>query len=98
MCRILCFVSPCNLCCLFYYKRRETDNISFVLLVFALPQTFLSDYQYSLWNLKEGSIEWSKAKHEVHKRSAHRLQDLCFRNGGIYIKLGQHISQLVCLK
>ncbi|CAD5182440.1 unnamed protein product [Musa acuminata subsp. malaccensis] len=56
--------------------------------------TIVGDYQYSLWNLKEGSIEWSKAKHEVHKRSAHRLQDLCFRNGGIYIKLGQHISQL----
>ncbi|XP_021862788.1 putative ABC1 protein At2g40090 [Spinacia oleracea] len=52
------------------------------------------DYEYSLWGLPEGSSEYSKMKHEVHLRSAHKLQDLCFRNGGIYIKLGQHISQL----
>uniref|UniRef100_A0A2P2L481 Putative ABC1 protein At2g40090 n=1 Tax=Rhizophora mucronata TaxID=61149 RepID=A0A2P2L481_RHIMU len=52
------------------------------------------DYEYSLWGLPEGSIERSKVKHEVHLRSAHKLQELCFRNGGIYIKLGQHIGQL----
>ncbi|XP_028557112.1 putative ABC1 protein At2g40090 isoform X3 [Dendrobium catenatum] len=56
--------------------------------------TIAFDYGYSLWGLKEGSIEWSKAKHEVHNRCALRLQELCFRNGGIYIKLGQHIGQL----
>lgn len=33
-------------------------------------------------------------KHEVHLRSARKLQELCFKNGGIYIKLGQHIGQL----
>ncbi|CAA6655150.1 unnamed protein product [Spirodela intermedia] len=38
--------------------------------------------------------EHARAKHEVHLRGANRLQDLCFRNGGIYIKLGQHIAQL----
>lgn len=52
------------------------------------------DYEYSLWGLPEGSFERLKAKHEVHTRSAYRLRDLCFHNGGIYIKLGQHISQL----
>ncbi|KAL0452736.1 UNVERIFIED_CONTAM: putative ABC1 protein [Sesamum latifolium] len=41
-----------------------------------------------------GSIERERAKREVHTRSALRLQELCFKNGGIYIKLGQHISQL----
>lgn len=56
--------------------------------------TVAFDYEYSMWGLKEGTIEWSKAKHEVHCRSAQRIQELCFRNGGIYIKLGQHISQL----
>jgi len=30
-----------------------------------------------------------------HQRSAGRLQRLCFANGGVYIKLGQHIAQLV---
>ncbi|WCJ19860.1 AarF domain-containing protein kinase 1 [Euphorbia peplus] len=52
------------------------------------------DYEYSLWGLPEGSVERSKIKHEVHLRSAHKLQELCFKNGGIYIKLGQHIGQL----
>ncbi|KAJ9160321.1 hypothetical protein P3X46_025732 [Hevea brasiliensis] len=52
------------------------------------------DYEYSLWGLPEGSVERSKVKHEVHRRSAHKLQELCFKNGGIYIKLGQHIGQL----
>ncbi|XP_074564746.1 putative ABC1 protein At2g40090 isoform X2 [Curcuma longa] len=56
--------------------------------------SIVADYQYSCWGLKQGSTEWLKAKHEAHERSAYKLQELCFRNGGIYIKLGQHISQL----
>lgn len=52
------------------------------------------DYEYSLWGLPEGSAERLRVKREVHSRSALKLQELCFRNGGIYIKLGQHISQL----
>ncbi|KAI3994389.1 hypothetical protein MKX01_012646 [Papaver californicum] len=52
------------------------------------------DYEYSLLALPEKSAEREKIKHEVHTRSARRLEELCFRNGGIYIKIGQHISQL----
>ncbi|EMS67717.1 hypothetical protein TRIUR3_33699 [Triticum urartu] len=52
------------------------------------------DYQYSLWGLQPDSPAWLTAKHDAHLRSANRLQELCFRNGGIYIKLGQHIAQL----
>lgn len=57
---------------------------------------FFVDYEYSLWGLPDGSKERERVKREVHTRSALKLQELCFRNGGIYIKLGQHISQLVC--
>ncbi|KAI3470875.1 hypothetical protein Pfo_027538 [Paulownia fortunei] len=60
----------------------------------ATAATIAFDYEYSLWGFPEGSIERERAKREVHIRSALRLQELCFRNGGIYIKLGQHISQL----
>ena len=56
----------------------------------------LLDYEYSLRGLPEGSIEREIVKHEVHQRSAQKLQELCFKNGGIYIKLGQHLGQLVC--
>ncbi|RDX60785.1 putative ABC1 protein, partial [Mucuna pruriens] len=52
------------------------------------------DYEYSLWGLPEGSSERERIKHEVHLRSAQKLQDLCFKNGGVYIKLGQHLGQL----
>ncbi|KAF9676926.1 hypothetical protein SADUNF_Sadunf08G0054100 [Salix dunnii] len=52
------------------------------------------DYEFSLWGLLEGSVERAKVKHEVHLRSARKLQELCFKNGGIYIKLGQHLGQL----
>jgi len=30
-----------------------------------------------------------------HERGAERLLQLCFANGGVYTKLGQHIGQLV---
>lgn len=55
----------------------------------------IADYKYSLYGLAEGSAEREQAKHEAHLRCANRLQALCFKNGGIYIKLGQHIGQLV---
>ena len=55
----------------------------------------MTDYKYSLYGLAEGSPEREAAKHEAHLRCANRLQALCFTNGGIYIKLGQHIGQLV---
>ncbi|KAL8192894.1 hypothetical protein R6Q57_027342 [Mikania cordata] len=56
--------------------------------------TIAFDYEYSLFGLREDSIERTRVKHEVHTRSARRLEELCFKNGGIYIKLGQHIGQL----
>ncbi|XP_047321613.1 putative ABC1 protein At2g40090 [Impatiens glandulifera] len=52
------------------------------------------DYEYSLWGLREDSAERLQVKHEVHLRGARRVEELCFKNKGIYIKLGQHISQL----
>lgn len=30
----------------------------------------------------------------LHRRNAERLRDMCARNGGLYIKLGQHIAML----
>jgi len=65
------------------------------LIVLALFLVLWLDYEYSLHGIPEGSIEREKVKHEVHLRSAQRLRDLCFKNGGIYIKLGQHLGQLV---
>ena len=52
------------------------------------------DYQSSLWGVKDAE----RRRHvisECNQRGADRLLSLAFANGGIYIKLGQHIGQLV---
>ena len=52
-----------------------------------------ADYKLSLTGLDGDKHE--QALKECHSRSAFKLQRLCFANGGIYIKLGQHVAQLV---
>lgn len=39
--------------------------------------------------------EREAALRACHLRGANRLLQLCFLNGGIYTKLGQHVGQLV---
>ena len=60
----------------------------------SLPPS-LADYKISL--SRADAVDYEDALHSCHARGARRLMDLCFRNGGIYIKLGQHIGQLVRL-
>ena len=50
-------------------------------------------YKWSLRGLS--GPEREAALHGAHARAADRLQRLCFANGGVYIKLGQHMAQLV---
>lgn len=54
-----------------------------------------TDYKQTLRGGEPGDAEYEAAKRACHLRSAERLVKLCFANGGIYIKLGQHIGQLV---
>lgn len=54
------------------------------------------DYRFALDGLEGEELEVARSL--CHLRSAQKLQKLCFANGGIYIKLGQHVGQLVrCL-
>lgn len=63
-----------------------------------------ADYK---WSLRKGAFgesqdytqtdEYSQTRSLVHKRSAEKLLDLFRKNGGIYVKLGQHIASLVYL-
>ena len=55
---------------------------------------FATDYSWNLYGLTEQDEEYEKRKEECHARGADRLLKLCFSNGGIYIKLGQHIAML----
>ncbi|KAF9957646.1 hypothetical protein BGZ65_001934 [Modicella reniformis] len=60
------------------------------------------DYKYTLdfvnRDLKQGDQEDEKERacrmSALHKRSADRLQEMLRKNGGIYIKLGQHLASL----
>ena len=53
----------------------------------------LTDYKSSLPGLEGDAYEM--AMRQCHLRSAEKLQQLCFANGGIYIKLGQVAAQMV---
>ncbi|XP_055931345.1 aarF domain-containing protein kinase 1-like [Argiope bruennichi] len=53
-----------------------------------------ADYKISLKGLDINSEEYADAKSEVHFRSARKLLDLCCKNGGAFIKVGQHIGAL----
>jgi len=55
-----------------------------------------ADYKTSLAAVPGHQLEQrEEVLHGCHQRSADKLLKLCFDNGGIYIKLGQHIGQLV---
>jgi hypothetical protein len=40
------------------------------------------------------SMEGESAKSRLHRKAAKRLLELCRKNGGVYIKLGQHLANL----
>ncbi|XP_028409857.1 uncharacterized aarF domain-containing protein kinase 1-like isoform X2 [Dendronephthya gigantea] len=52
------------------------------------------DYKRTLWGRNEKSEQFKELRSQVHSRSAKRLCDLCFRNAGLYIKIGQHLGSL----
>ncbi|CAH1791947.1 unnamed protein product [Owenia fusiformis] len=52
------------------------------------------DYKLTLGKLDSNSDEYMNAKSQVHLRSAVKLHDLCCKNGGCFIKVGQHIAAL----
>jgi hypothetical protein len=59
----------------------------------ALPSAASADYKVTMRELEPSERE--AAMEACHQRSSDKLLELCFRNGGIYTKLGQHIGQLV---
>ncbi|PIO56391.1 hypothetical protein TELCIR_22210, partial [Teladorsagia circumcincta] len=52
------------------------------------------DYKSSLRGLYDPSEEYNVAIKQCHKRSALRLLDLACANGGVFIKVGQHLSAM----
>jgi len=58
--------------------------------------TIAADYKLTWWryNEKKDPLLFKQKTSEVHQRSAERLLRLCYRNKGLYTKLGQYLSTL----
>lgn len=52
------------------------------------------DYKRSLFSGKLEDKEYEEAKSSCHQRSAEKLLKLCQVNGGVFVKVGQHIGAL----
>jgi len=52
------------------------------------------DYKKSLFSRQLETEEYEEVKSSCHTRSAQRLLELCQLNGGVFIKVGQHIGAL----
>eukprot|EP00879_Flechtneria_rotunda_P022221 GHRR01023445.1.p2 GENE.GHRR01023445.1~~GHRR01023445.1.p2 ORF type:complete len:100 (+),score=28.56 GHRR01023445.1:899-1198(+) len=62
----------------------------------AIDAVTAADYKVSLRSVPGDNLDaYEEQLHACHQRSADKLLNLCFDNGGIYVKLGQHIGQLV---
>lgn len=61
---------------------------------FVTAANIAADYKFSLRGYDDCSDPSMKAWSDCHRRSAERLLDLCCKNGGIFIKVGQHIAAL----
>lgn len=83
---------------LYGLKRNEWDVKSVGLIRFgraaATVALIAGDYKYSTKGFKDNSDESLAVWSQVHKRSSQRLLRLCSVNGGLFIKVGQHIGAL----
>ena len=83
------------------YRDGRLDSNNFGVIRFGRAAVTVGrigvDYKYSLFSPstpKYGTQEYEESKTEVHQRSANKLLDLCNKNGGCFIKVGQHIGAL----
>jgi len=68
------------------------------LVALRVATTLLVDYKLSLGQRNgETPAEYSQRKSQLHLRAATTLLTGLRQNGGIYVKLGQHLSALVYL-
>ncbi|KAI1700929.1 ABC1 family domain-containing protein [Ditylenchus destructor] len=52
------------------------------------------DYKWSLFGADESADDYQSKLKACHLRSANRLLDLAKKNGGVFIKVGQHVAAL----
>ncbi|XP_025104932.1 uncharacterized aarF domain-containing protein kinase 1-like [Pomacea canaliculata] len=53
-----------------------------------------ADYKWTLKGLDPNSPDYIITKSQIHHRSAICLQKMCAKNGGAFVKVGQHVGSL----
>ena len=83
------------------YRDGRLDSNNFGIIRFGRAALAVGrigvDYKMSLFSSSSphyGTNEYEELKTEVHQRSAEKLLGLCNKNGGCFIKVGQHIGAL----
>lgn len=71
----------------------NSSTFRFGRAAYAVVGIFI-DYKYSLSGLNSSLDEYKLKKSECHLRSANRLKNLCISNGGVFMKVGQHVGSL----
>nr|CAB3220016.1 uncharacterized aarF domain-containing protein kinase 1-like [Phallusia mammillata] len=56
--------------------------------------SIIVDYKYALFGLDKETNEYETAKSKAHARSAKKMFNLCWKNRGTYIKVGQHLGAM----
>jgi aarF domain-containing kinase len=78
----------CTVRICFFYGR-------FLHFVFCYKASLVAfDYKWNLRNVDPDSPQYEPLLSEIHLRSAQRILDVCRKNGGCFIKVGQHIGGL----
>ncbi|VDN21836.1 unnamed protein product [Gongylonema pulchrum] len=54
----------------------------------------VADYKWTMWNCPYTDAAYRQKLSAAHKRSAQKLLELAKKNGGVYIKVGQHLAAL----
>ncbi|CAG0906463.1 unnamed protein product, partial [Cyprideis torosa] len=88
-------------CSVYFLRQNDWDatTLGFVRVARAAAAitSIALDYRltiYSNHGLNVESPEYIAMRSNVHKRSADRLLNMCRRNGGVYIKVGQHVAAM----
>jgi hypothetical protein len=82
-----------EMCCHHGFASACTTTVCASVRMINVLSDFRADYKTSLRDVDPAERE--AVLEACHQRSADKLLDLCFKNGGIYTKLGQHVGQLV---
>uniref|UniRef100_A0A0N5AEP7 Protein kinase domain-containing protein n=1 Tax=Syphacia muris TaxID=451379 RepID=A0A0N5AEP7_9BILA len=81
---------------LYFLHQNDYDLSSIGLVRFARAGVAVShiivDYKWTMWKYRDDVNNYQKGMKAAHRRSALRLLELAKANGGVFIKVGQHLA------